>query len=109
METIAQEAKRLLEPIPEEEWLTGTYYEDNKCCAIGHIRDKSDRPIGKWEDIERDGSRFWFELRLRTLAKEFLGELHITEVNDHRQARYPQTTPKQRVMALLDDMIKAGY
>jgi hypothetical protein len=109
METIAQEAKSILEVIPEENWCTGNYQGDysDQFCSIGHIRDhfKSKKLLNSPEE------RFEFELRLRRASSKFLKDFQggIVTVNDGRNVEYDQPTPKQRVMALLTDMITAGY
>lgn len=103
METIAQEAKRLLEPIPDEQWLVGLYgtSKNSNChCFLGH-----------WNLLhggEPDYSEH--EHILNTHIRTFLKSRFIDgfSVNDGKCPQYQQSTPKQRVMALLDDMIAAG-
>lgn len=103
METIAQEAKRLLEQVPEEQWGVGMFEWQGKCCMFGHWNTKSGR----------DAAYFGQECRcFMDKINSFLGYSSGNmgfRVNDGELKNYPQSTPKQRVMALLDDMIKAGY
>lgn len=109
METIAQEAKRLLEPIPEEKWLSNKFTDEiSCCCAIGHYnRMKSANPKDfsygncAWKDTED---------AIRNESLKFLKfDGDIAVINNGLRETYPQPTPKQRVLALLDDMIAAGY
>lgn len=112
-ETIAQEAKRLLEPIPEEQWTDKHGYSDgvSKCCALGH-----------WNRLHRENVNDYHpfnccsgdhETDIDEICKQFFqsesGMWILTEINDAITGRYAQPTPKQRIMALLDDMITAGY
>jgi len=112
METIAQEAKRLLEPIPEDQWMINDFTDYRcKCCVIGHYeRLKSGSPNNfSFENCSdaissalREQSRVYFTER----GYEWTD---IADVNNETSHNYHQPTPKQRVMALLDNMIAAGY
>ena len=116
-ETIAQRAKRLLEAIPENEWITSFYTEPDRkvCCAIGHFqRLSSDNPSDYSQKNCSDGSE---SLELRKVSSEYLQEVFRTKptdcvdiayINNKPFKNYNQTIPKQRVMALLADMIEAG-
>jgi hypothetical protein len=113
METIAQEAKRLLELVPEQRWCTGnmlkiamsTCKDGPQCCGLGH-----------WNRLHSDG-QYTVEScssghqKLEESYKHMTGSRAstISKVNDFQSSRYSQPTPKQRVLALLDDMINAGY
>lgn len=109
METIAQEARRLLEPIPDEQWLVGAFSDgESKCCAFGHYAriNSVDQNDFSMENCSK------FQGRLGELADSILvftkGMASLVGVNDG-VTHYTKHTPKQRVMALLDDMIAAGY
>lgn len=110
-ETVAEEALRILEPIPEEKWCTGSFLDDKgKRCAIGHyIHKKTGR-------VDNDGDLFGGHTKcaIRISSIEFLneGQMSIADVNNGYFGTlhgYSQPTPKQRTIALLSDMIKAGY
>lgn len=105
METIAQEAKRLLEPIPDEKWITQFYYSSSKpgChCFIGHYN--VIHGLHPSADIEL--CAYKIVGRISTFLK---GIGDAFDINDGNLTKYRQDTPKQRVIALLDDMIAAGY
>lgn len=102
METITQEAKRLLEPIPEENWMVGDFTDGvSKCCGSGHFM-----------RLRSPGQKYlyssWTAINTMTPIVAEFNESSIAAVNDGENPKYQQPTPKQRVMALLDDMIAAG-
>lgn len=108
-ETIAQEARRLLSPIPEEQF-TVCQYENNagdKCCSMGHInKAKSGNPFGsEFERVLRRSAADFLMKKARRYH-DYYGNL--VGVNDGKDPLYQQKTPKRRVMKLLDDMIAAG-
>jgi hypothetical protein len=73
------------EAIPEEKWTTDTYRDAaGRCCALGHCK----------EGIEQR------ELSNRLLM---VGASAI-QVNDKKNRRYQQPTPKQRILAALRDL-----
>ena len=77
------------EAIPEEKWTTLTYHEGDKSCALGHCG----RTIGGCTQESR--------------ALGDLFEKHglwVPDVNDGCDSRYPQPTPKQRILAALRDI-----
>ncbi len=105
METIAQEAKRLLEPIPEDRWMEYNYASGNCRCAMGH-----------WNEYKTgDAWNCTFETQLNNEVRKYasaigikgnwVNDVTISLVNDGAIESYQQRTAKQRVMALLDDMI----
>lgn len=109
METIAQEAKRILEPIPAKQWMMYNYCNatEDKCCGMGHLN----KAISGCAIISS------FESKIRSSAIAYLvasekygdGTSGFASINDNNSLHYTQKTPKKRVLALLDDMIKAGY
>lgn len=119
--SVVQLALEVLEPIPEDQFCTGEYWdrETNQCCSLGHFnRLTSSNPgnylhsNGNWR-----GSR---EVELRSLVSKFLTEkgnfddrgvtVSITTVNDRPLiSEYKQKTPKKRVVKLLTDMVNQGY
>jgi hypothetical protein len=105
METIAQEAKRLLEAIPEERWMEYNYALGACRCGMGH-----------WNEYKTgDPWNCTFETQLNNEVRKYasavglqgnsVNDVTISLVNDGSIGAYPQETAKQRVMALLDDMI----
>lgn len=123
-ETIAQEALRLLKPIPPSKWLTRKYSDEKgKCCALGHYN----RLHSKYKnDFKHSNCSDHFgHIALRNASMHFLTETHkvedkdIVTVNDygaigtHKNGKvkifYTQKTIKGRVINLLKDMVKAGY
>ena len=113
-ETIAQEAKRLLEPIPEEQWTDEHGYSDgvSKCCALGHWNRLHSSNPNNYNTINCANGNA--DNQMADIGDAFFndplfGYYKIAEVNDGVDDRYPQSTPKQRIMALLDDMIAAGF
>jgi hypothetical protein len=105
METVAQEALRLLEKVSEEEFITDIFTDEvNKCCAIGHIqRLKSSNT----KDYNMDNCKDSHISSIR-MESEAFGK-SIAKVNNMKFRKYQQETPKERVIALLNDMIAAGY
>ncbi len=108
--SLVQQAFDILEPIPEEEFITVRYSNKiDKCCAMGHIN----RVVNGGSYINASNSSI--EIPLREKIIEYCRKFHdietgdITTVNDEKIDIFQQETPKQRVMALLKDMIAAGY
>ncbi len=89
----ASEFKAFFGAIPEEQWTTGTVFNrrTGQCCAIGHLT---------------DANQDWHAMR--HLADRAVGEDGLILVNDGFHPEYPQPTPKARVLALCEDLIKAG-
>jgi hypothetical protein len=108
--TIAQEALELLEPIPAKEWIEGNYEEDGQSCALGWYAKK------KYPKGLKNGESFYdASLPLRVASEQFILNKYklyrdIADVNnDTNTNNYKQKTIKNRVIALLKDMVKAGY
>ena len=123
----ATEARELLLPIPKNEFLTGRFTDyEGKCCAIGHlVRLKSKDPLNYDQNLaDGDGSCFataWsdkvceVEIFAREKVREYNGEKHdqyedLAAVNNRTEVNgYTQDNPKDRVIALLNDMIADGH
>lgn len=106
-ETVAEEALRILEPIPEEKWCTGARTNfRGQHCALGHY---SMKHYG--HPAETTGEDGPLTEKLIKRSNDFLGQelISIASINNGDHGLYQQETPKQRTMALLQDMIKAGY
>lgn len=116
-ETVAQEALRLLIPIPAEDFITDKFTdEEGKCCAIGHIkRLKSYDPSNYSSDNCSD--MFTEDAAIRTASVKYLRDVHnaawsanIASVNNNNDINgYTEPVIKDRVIHLLNDMIAAGY
>lgn len=77
--------------IPEEKWCTGKFEnEKGQCCALGHIG----------QNDEKDSKEFSNLLCLTGRNENFIS------INDGDNKKYPQSTPKQRVLAFLIDKIQ---
>jgi hypothetical protein len=111
----ATEAKELLKDIPEEQWMTGAWTNyKNKCCAIGHlVRLKSDNPMDyDLSNCEIVNNREVedFAIRVSTAPDASGNFTSLSDVNDRPSLKYAEYyTPKQRVLAFLDDLIEAGF
>ena len=117
----ATEAKALLLPIPKAEFLNGRFTDyTGKCCAIGHlVRLKSDNPSDYDQELMDGFTRGLddgceVETFARETVREFNGKHHgayedLAAVNNRREVNgYTHEYAKDRVIALLNDMIAAG-
>ena len=108
------EAKKLLLPIPQNDFLLHKYSDGHgKCCAIGHlVRLKSPNPLNYMQWCGDDGE---VEDFARNQVRKYIRETHgqsacLARVNNRNTINgYTQDNPKDRVIALLNDMIKDGY
>ena len=113
------EAKELLLPIPKNDFLLHKYSDDHgKCCAIGHlVRLKSEDPLNykQWCGDGDGISGAEVENFVRKQVRKYIRETHderacLARVNNRNDINgYTQDNPKDRVIALLNDMIKDGY
>lgn len=122
MEQVAQQALNLVKDIPEQNWITGDFTDEiSKCCLHGHLtRLTSNNPNDyKYSNCSDDGlNESHLSKLLRKNARAFMKEESIKSsiyiatsagVNNGNVEHYNEPTPKQRSIALLNDMIKAGY
>ena len=114
-ETIAEEVLRLLSPIPEDEFIVLRLTDgESKCCVIGHYERLMSRNPSDYS-IVNCGMKNCVQNRLIQASSEFLFEKfgtytnNIVTVNNAETKYYPQPIIKDRVIAVLKDMIKAGY
>lgn len=76
------------EAIPEEKWTTGAFEDECGCkCALGHCG-YTESGLESQEGIE-----------LTRLLKH-----RAAAINDGGQPKYDQPTPKQRILAALNDV-----
>lgn len=83
------------EAIPEELWTTGDFVDEkNRMCAFGHcgVSLEADTKEGNALDL-------LFRRGLHTESSSI-----TSEINDGEVRRYPQPTPKQRILAALRDL-----
>jgi len=100
----ALEIKKLLEPIPKEDFITGsTTDEVGKCCATGHLR----RLLSGNPNMYNFTNLVGWTINEK-IAKEIQFKDILVTVNDGLILKYNQDNPKDRVMAYLDDLIKEG-
>lgn len=114
-ETFAQEALRLLSAVPEEQWVIGqwTDHHTKRCCASGHYARLKVSPDyfdflilhGDYENEHGHHVKLLKEASFKFLK----GVDNILTVNDMLTHGYKQPTSKQRVIAMLKDMVQAGY
>lgn len=88
--------------IPEEKWGTNKYFNDGKYCALGHCGCHEvvmPKTIYGSDKITAEGHH---------LTQLFLNTLTVSPItiNDGNWERYPQPTPKQRILAALYDIKK---
>ncbi len=114
-ETICAQALRILKPIPENKWTTGSYVDINnnqRCCALGHLNRKL---------FKRDYANEK-EMAIREATCKYLKSIgieagSIVHVNDGKPLTgkkksnklYSSIGPKQRVILFLKDAVAAGY
>lgn len=87
------------EKIPEDRWCVGTFLDDDgRCCVNGHLgtRYNPDNDI----EVLKEMAAFSRLFRLFGIGT-------AVWVNDRKSVQYPQSTPKQRILAALRD-IKAA-
>ena len=111
----AVEARSLLIGIPKEEFIT-EYFSDSigKCCSVGHlVRLKSSNPNIYHQSLS-DGYNNEVSEFVRVDVSNFLWEKYnqsatLATVNNNPNINgYTQDNPKDRVIALLDDMINTN-
>jgi hypothetical protein len=103
----AKQIIRIIKPIPAEQFCVRRY-ENNigQCCFLGHIHKHiSGRPMG---DFKGFGARELTE-KFLTEKHELYGYDGADVNNDSNVNGYTEDNPKDRIMHLLNDMVKAGY
>ena len=74
------------ESIPEDKWSADKFNDpDGKHCALGHL-------------LARDDNREKYNTFIRLIYKH-AQEVHFVTVNAVKTEKFPQETPKQRVVA----------
>lgn len=91
------------EAIPEYKWHMDTYVHplnEDTCCALGHCGER----VYCTTD-EAGGLKGLFYDAHKYIESDCI-EIFIVDINDGNNARYQQTTPKQRILAALHDIKK---
>lgn len=105
----AQQALDILKPIPSKNIIVGSFSDaTGKCCGKGWIN----KAVSGSPYVTGAEGRSISEKAIVYVRKYRKGAGGIVSVNDREfetRRFYPQKTPKARVVALLKDMIKAGY
>lgn len=83
------------EAIPEEKWCTGVSGGKGVTCAFGHCAYDVATGTIQSDWIDRQGAL------IKALSP--LGQL-VQRINDGKDLRYQQPTPKQRILAALRDV-----
>lgn len=84
------------EAIPDEFWYVGNYCskeDSDRRCALGHCG-------------EIDGTPTLETRALDCIAEKF--PISVARVNDGKEDKYQQPTPKARILAFLRDAKEAG-
>lgn len=104
----AKDALELLEPIPEEQFITGDYWDGkNGCCTVGHLRrllspDKSDYNYAHHSNAIVSNFSNKVAAFIRETTTYFGG---VVTVNDRTLiSKWNDPTSKQRVVHLFKDM-----
>lgn len=81
--------------IPLRKWTTGVWYNSmtGACCAQGHC------------GVRTSGIRTPESCALRDLFRGFSNS--VTTVNDFKTKKFPQTTPRGRILAALRSLKKS--
>lgn len=115
-ETIAKKAYRLLSPVPAENWLERRFTNtEDKCCFMGHYQRLTSLDPNDYSNYNCcDFAHVQKTISLRETTRRFLWKKHKiacdgSDVNNEHTNGYTEDNPKDRVMHLLQDMIKAGY
>lgn len=108
-------AQAQLSAIPEDEFDMYVYTNStNKCCAVGHLqRLDSPNPNDYTASNCSDYATHRLGTEIRELSRRFLKKekglyQDITDVNNRDVPFYNQFTVKERVLALLTDMLNYG-
>lgn len=126
-----QEVIDLITPIPEDQFCVDDYYQGRRsdptcCCVLGHLNRVCTGDPSSWLESVEDTNDYYesskqytpaesHQLGLRHRSAVYLKDRYaapygdIAGINNQESKFYPQPTPKQRVLALLNDMLAAGY
>jgi hypothetical protein len=85
------------EAIPEDQWCTGTFVDpyNGSHCALGHC------------GVNKNSNTNWPQESL-DLMKLLHNYVNVTSINDGKDFKYQQETPKQRILAALKNIKETG-
>lgn len=116
-QTICQKALAILEAIPSNKIIT-SYFVDSldstRGCASGHILGVVSDEMYPLTPSSSSSEANSFDTELRRVTTGYLrlknpnGWGSYVSINNHATKDYPQDNPKDRVIALLKDCVKAG-
>lgn len=105
----ASEALKLVKSIPKRNWTVNEYTDGiSKCCFTGHLHrlisnDPNDYGLKNCSTHHKEGlTKFFIEVFAVCGNFPFM-------INDIQVGVYQEDHPKDRVIHLLQDMIKAGH
>lgn len=111
-ETLGQKALRLLSDVPSKDFITYNFTDCiGKCCAIGHYQRLTSKDPTNYEASNCHDSHV---SELRALSRQFISDEYkiystIAHVNNRKGINgYNQAKVKDRVIALLTDMVEKG-
>jgi len=111
--TVAQRALELLKEVPADKFLNGEYTNgQDACCSVGHYKRLTSKDPS---DFSRPNCDDYGFSDLRARSEHFLSNVHYTvadiaTVNNSNWINgYTEPEIKDRVIHLLEDMVKAGY
>lgn len=136
--TTAQKALEQIQSIPAEDILIGVFTDfTSKCCIIGHLnRLNSENPedysTENCSDIRGTIFHTYISNETRIASRKFIAEKYpdniavvveagvpsvigqttdtdLSVVNNQKVMHWNQETPKERSIALLTEMVEAGY
>lgn len=81
--------------IPDEKWITGDWWDGVGCCAGGHCGARTSST-----DVDE------FNALGRFIYDVYGYSTGVPDINDGKDTRYQQPTPKQRILAVLHDIKK---
>ena len=110
------EFRKVLSDIPSENVITGQFTDRlDSCCVLGHYGRLTSffKESYDAEDINYDMVEKLRELSLKFAMDRFNKadrcQYNIAGVNNGDCEKYQQSTAKERSLAMLDDMIEAGF
>ena len=110
------EFRKVLSDIPSENVIIGDFTnEKDSCCVLGHYGRLTSSDSNSFSSVNIN---YTMVERLRYLSMDFANakfnpynswEYNIASVNNGECEEYQQPTAKERSLAMLDDMIEAGF
>lgn len=122
-ENFFKELKEMLEPIHENEWLTGKHTDlRGRCCVEGHLNRIMNNSLNDYskencyntytDSNGRKAFNPYYTIKRYTnapLRAMGIGGYGLIAVSNGIVPKYDQLNPKRRVLAYIDDAIELGY